>query len=68
MYNNPYGVVNYKDADPWGRMLIFTMTLCSILWVISVINQTEAGGSDQVLLIDYGRFFRCLCMAYVFIC
>ena len=27
--SNPYEcLVNYKDADPWGRMLIFTMTLC----------------------------------------
>ena len=49
--SNPYDcLVNYKDADPWGRMLIFTMTLCSILWVISVINQTEAGGSDPSIV------------------
>ena len=40
----------FNKSDPWGRMLVSTVVLCTLLWLVSVVNQTEAGGSDPSIV------------------
>ena len=48
---SPYAcLADFDKSDPWGRMLISTVVLCTLLWLVSVINQTEAGGSDPSIV------------------
>lgn len=41
---------NLKEADPWGRQVVLTACMCFSLWVVSVINRTEKGGSDPSIV------------------
>ena len=48
---SPYAcIVDFNKSDPWGRMLVSTVVLCTLLWLVSVVNQTEAGGSDPSIV------------------